>query len=165
MSMSLDVLIRSTLITKSNNCTDFFSVTCSCISTPSKTLLQRLKKKNTEQCIAQFNSYRQCQHLWESPLSPRFLQDSTDVKRVLPVTVASPAHACGGRRVAEEPVLTAFSHVATEKFLTVTQASTRIQWLLPSASSLPVQLRECQKNPLTTEPISTSSPCKLSWAR
>lgn len=37
-----------------------------------------------------------------------------DVKRVLPVTAASPAHACGGRQAAEEPVLTAFSHVATE---------------------------------------------------
>lgn len=57
----------------------------------------------------------------------------------LPVTAAFPAHACGGRRAAEEQVLTAFSHVAPEMFFRpVTQASTRVQRLLPSASSLPL---------------------------
>lgn len=52
---------------------------------------------------------------WKSPLSTRFPQDS-EVRQILPVTAASPAHACGGRRAAEEPVLTAFSHVGTEMF-------------------------------------------------
>lgn len=53
---------------------------------------------------------------WKSPLSTRFPQDSAEVRQILPVTAASPAHAYGGRRAAEEPVLTAFSHVGKEMF-------------------------------------------------
>lgn len=71
----------------------------------------------------------------------------TEVTRVLPVTAASPAHACGGRGAAEEPVLTAFSHVATEMFDQSLRLPHESSGLLPSASSLPLQLWECQKSP------------------
>lgn len=44
----------------------------------------------------------------------------------LPVTAASPVHACGGRGAAEESDLAAFSHVASQlSQRSLSQASTR----------------------------------------
>lgn len=52
----------------------------------------------------------QCLHQREAlPASSKTQQR---LSRVLPVTAASPAHSCGGRQAAGQPVLAAFSHTA-----------------------------------------------------